>query len=174
VLSQLGLKVQHALRAFTANDRKAIKAASENYPDSEFYEVDKLITEMGIGEAFITALNEKGIPTPLVHTLLTAPSSRMDVLTEQEIDSVLSKSHLMAKYNETIDRESAYEILTKKIEQKAVEQKQVEIKKEEEKQAKIKSKEVSTIDKVSKNPLVKTAVREISRGILGAIKSAFK
>ena len=70
VLSQLGLKVQHALRAFTANDRKAIKSASANYPDSEFYEVDKLITEMGIGEAFVTALNEKGIPTPLVQVLL--------------------------------------------------------------------------------------------------------
>ena len=80
VLSQLGLKVQHALRAFTAKDRKAIKLAAENYPISEYYDVSDLITQLGIGEAFVTALNEKGIPTPLAHTLLRAPQSRMDIL----------------------------------------------------------------------------------------------
>ena len=170
VLSQLGLKVQHALRAFTANDRKAIKAASENYPESEFYEVDKLITEMGIGEAFVTALNEKGIPTPLVHVLLTAPSSRMDVLTDAERDAVIAKSQLIAKYNETIDRESAYELLTKKVEQKAVE----EQKAAEQKQTQTRKKEETAVDKVSKNPLVKTAVREVTRGFLGIIKKAFR
>ena len=174
VLSQLGLKIQHALRAFTANDRKAIKSASENYPDSEFYEVDKLITEMGIGEAFVTALNEKGIPTPLVHVLLTAPSSRMDVLTPQELDEIISKSNLLNKYSETIDRESAYELLTKKVEQKAVEQKQEELKKAEEKKTTSGKPEPTIIDKASKNPLVKTAVREISRGFFGMLKSALK
>lgn len=170
VLSQLGLKIQHALRAFTANDRKAIKTASENYPESEFYEVDKLITEMGIGEAFVTALNEKGIPTPLVHVLLTAPSSRMDVLTDEERDAVIAKSQLIAKYNEAIDRESAYELLTKKVEQKAVE----EQKAIEQKQTQTRKKEETAVDKVSKNPLVKTAVREVTRGFLGIIKKAFR
>ncbi|MBO9573177.1 MAG: DUF853 family protein, partial [Chitinophagaceae bacterium] len=70
VLAQLGLKVQHALRAFTAADRKTIKQASENYPETTFYDVDELMTQLGTGEAFITLLNEKGIPTPLVHTML--------------------------------------------------------------------------------------------------------
>src|SRR5207248_2255292 len=67
VLAQLGLKVQHALRAFTAADRKTIKQTAENYPETEFYKIESLITELGIGEALITMLNEKGIPTPLVH-----------------------------------------------------------------------------------------------------------
>jgi uncharacterized protein len=178
VLSQLGLKIQHALRAFTANDRKAIKSASENYPETSYYEVDKLITEMGIGEAFVTALNEKGIPTPLVHLMLTTPSSRMDILTPEEIDNVISKSGLINKYNEVIDRESAYEMLTKKLEQKAIEQQEAEQKKLEEKlqekQQRTQKREDSTIDKVSKNPLVKTAVREVTRGFLGVIKNVFK
>ncbi|MCR9288823.1 MAG: DUF853 domain-containing protein, partial [Bacteroidetes bacterium] len=75
VLGQLGLKVQHALRAFTAKDRKAIKLAAENYPLTDYYDISTLLTELGIGEALVTALNEKGIPTPLVHTMLRAPQS---------------------------------------------------------------------------------------------------
>ena len=69
-LSQFGLKVQHALRAFTAADRKTIKQAAENFPETEFYKTEDLLTQMGIGEALVTLLNEKGIPTPLVHTML--------------------------------------------------------------------------------------------------------
>ena len=115
VLGQLGLKIQHALRAFTANDRKAIKMTADNYPTSEFYKTDELITSLGIGEALVTALNEKGIPTPLAATMMRAPQSRMDVLTDAEIDEINSKSKLVRKYNEAIDRESAYEMLTKKI-----------------------------------------------------------
>ncbi len=72
VLSQLGLKIQHALRAFTAKDRKSIQKAAENFPESDYYKVDQLLTELGIGEALVTALNEKGIPTPLVHCLSTS------------------------------------------------------------------------------------------------------
>ena len=115
VLSQLGLKIQHALRAFTANDRKAIKMTAENYPLSDYYKTDEVITQLGIGEAFVTALNEKGIPTPLVATMLRAPMSRMDVLTQPEIDSHIASSKLAKKYNEVIDRESAFEILSNKI-----------------------------------------------------------
>ena len=115
VLAQLGLKIQHALRAFTANDRKAIKMTADNYPTSEFYKTDELITSLGIGEALVTALNEKGIPTPLAATMMRAPQSRMDILTEAEITEINSKSKLVRKYNEAINRESAYEILTKKI-----------------------------------------------------------
>jgi DNA helicase HerA-like ATPase len=115
VLAQLGLKIQHALRAFTANDRKAIKMTSENYPISDFYKTDELITSLGIGEALVTALSEKGTPTPLAATMMRAPESRMDVLTTGEIDEINSKSKLVKKYSEVIDRESAYEMLNKKI-----------------------------------------------------------
>lgn len=115
VLAQLGLKIQHALRAFTANDRQAIKQTAENYPISEFYKTDEVITSLGIGEALVTALNEKGIPTPLVACMMRAPESRMDILNEKEIDIINSNSKLVEKYAEEIDRESAYEILSKKI-----------------------------------------------------------
>ncbi len=116
VLAQLGLKVQHALRAFTAADRKSIRKTAENYPESEFYKTEDQITHLGIGEAFITMLNEKGIPTPLVHCLLRAPQSRMDILTEEEIGQILARSPIAPKYNQVIDSESAHEILTKKLE----------------------------------------------------------
>jgi uncharacterized protein len=115
VLAQLGLKVQHALRAFTAIDRKAIKLSAENYPVSEYYKTDETITNLGIGEALVTALNEKGIPTPLAATMLRTPVSRMDILTAAEISSINSSSDLVKKYSETIDRESAYEILSRKV-----------------------------------------------------------
>lgn len=116
VLAQLGLKIQHALRAFTAKDRKAIKLTAENFPDSEFYNTAEVLTSLGIGEALVTALDEKGRPTPLAATMLRAPMSRMDILTESELKALIDKSALKAKYNQVIDRESAYEILSKKIE----------------------------------------------------------
>lgn len=135
VLAQLGLKVQHALRAFTANDRKAIKMTAENYPISQFYKTDETLTNLGIGEALVTALNEKGIPTPLAATMMRAPMSRMDVLTTGEIDDINAQSKLVRKYSEIIDRESAYEMLNKKIESveqeaKVTQQKQAEAKAE--------------------------------------------
>ena len=116
VLSQLGLKIQHALRAFTAKDRKAIKLTAENYPLSDYYKTDEVLTSLGIGEALVSALNEKGIPTPLAATMLRAPMSRMDILEDEELKDLLEASKLIKEYNEEIDRDSAYEILNKKIE----------------------------------------------------------
>ena len=115
VLAQLGLKVQHALRAFTAVDRKSIKLSAENYPVSEYYKTDETITNLGIGEALVTALNEKGIPTPLAATMLRSPQSRMDILSPAEIASINGSSEMVKKYSEVIDRESAYEILSGKV-----------------------------------------------------------
>ena len=117
VLSQLGMKIQHALRGFTAKDRKEISKAVENYPVTEFYKADDLIQNLGIGEAFITALDEKGIPTPLVHTFLISPESRMDVLTDAEVYELTNKSALVAKYENPVNRDSAYEMLTSRMEQ---------------------------------------------------------
>lgn len=115
VLGQLGLKIQHSLRAFTANDRKAIKLTAENYPISEFYNTKEVITALGIGEALVSALDEKGKPTPLAATMLRAPQSRMDVLTGDELQRLINSSSLIHKYNTPIDRESAYELLNEKI-----------------------------------------------------------
>lgn len=169
ILSQLGLKVQHALRAFTAADRKTIKTAAENFPISEHYVVDELLTQMGIGEAFVTLLNEKGIPTPLVHTMLCPPQSRMDILTDNELDEIIAKSKLTKKYNEIIDTESAYEILTKKLEEAAKKTEEETQQKIEEKEEKKAEAETSFFD----NPILKqvgrTAAQVITRSLLGAL-----
>lgn len=117
ILGQLGLKVQHALRAFTAADRKSIKSASENFPETPDFDIATTLTSMGIGEALVTALNEKGIPTPLVHCMLCAPSSRMDVLTDAELSTILASSKLAEVYNREIDRESAFELLQNRMHQ---------------------------------------------------------
>lgn len=166
VLGQLGLKIQHALRAFTAADRKTIKQTAENYPETEYYDVDELITQLGIGEAFVTLLNEKGIPTPLVHCLMAPPVSRMDILTDGEIDSIVSASKLAGKYNQVVDTESAYEILTAKLEE-AAEKTQAEEEKKEEK------KSSGGGGGFFDNPTVKqvgrTAASIITRGLLGAL-----
>ncbi|OQP60932.1 ATPase [Niastella vici] len=171
ILSQLGLKVQHALRAFTAADRKTIKQAAENYPETEYYKTAELLTQLGIGEALVTALNEKGIPTPLVHTMLVPPRSRMDVLSDAEIDNLVNQSKLVKKYANDEDRESACEILAAKLNDAA---QKAEQQKEEEKPARSSQKEEkSTLEKVLESPVTKqigrTAANVITRSLLGAL-----
>lgn len=122
VLSQLGLKIQHALRGFTAKDKKEITKAVENYPITEYYDAAQLIQNLGIGEAFVTALDEKGIPTPLVDTYLLSPESRMDVLTDEEVTALTSQSELVKKYENPVDKVSAYEMLTHRMEEAAQQQ----------------------------------------------------
>lgn len=179
ILSQLGLKIQHALRAFTAQDRKVIKLTAENYPLSEFYKTDELLTSLGIGEAAITALNEKGIPTPLAATLLCAPKSRMDILSPDELNNIISRSKLVNKYNEVINRESAYEILNQKLE-RAAQQTSYETSNElpqerfpQRTKTTSRKTEKSTAEKIASSPLAKqigrTVVREIARGIFGVL-----
>ena len=180
ILAQLGLKIQHALRAFTAADRKAIEEAAENYPLTEFYKTDELLTQLGIGEALVTALNEKGNPTPLVHTLIAPPSSRMDTITDAELNAVIAKSGLKNKYSQVIDEQSAFEILSAKMQQAQQVQAQAVAQKEAEKQAKVaekqaaqQKKEPTMLESVLKNPVAKqvtnTVMREVTRGLLGAL-----
>ena len=165
-MAQLGLKVQHALRAFTAADRKVIKQTAENYPETEFYKTEDLITQLGTGEALITILNEKGIPTPLVHCMLRAPQSRMDILSEIEIDSLVSKSKIAAKYNEVIDSKSAYEMLTEKLEEAA----KREEKEEEKTTKKIPAKkEKGFFDDPTVKSMTRTAGNSIVRTLLGVL-----
>ncbi len=115
VLAQLGLKVQHALRAFTAADRKEIKLTAENFPISPWYDTETALTSLGTGEALVTALNEKGIPTPLATVMVRAPMSRMDILTPEEIADINRSSQLVSRYSRVIDPESAAEMLERKI-----------------------------------------------------------
>jgi len=172
ILGQLGTKVQHALRAFTAKDRKDIVSAAENYPYSEFYKVDELITQLGMGEALVTTLDEKGRPTELVHTLMRPPYSRMDVLTKDEIDQILEHSELIKKYNVDFDRESAYEMLHKKIKAHKEEDKEDDeiIWEENTSRSVGKSRnEPSTFEQIMKSPVTRTIAREVTRGLLGVL-----
>ncbi len=167
VLAQLGLKVQHALRAFTARDRKAIKLTAENYPESEYYDTKEVLTSLGIGEALISALDEKGRPTPLAATLLRAPMSRMDVLTPNELKEVIDKSSLVDRYNEIIDRESAYEILNEKIE------KAEELAEQEKEKPVARSR--STRQSTRQNPVIKVLTSAtFIRGVLGVLKKVMR
>lgn len=170
VLAQLGLKIQHALRAFTAKDRQAIKLTADNYPLSDYYKTEEIITSLGIGEALVTALNEKGIPTPLAATMLRAPMSRMDVLTDTEITEINSKSKLVKKYSEAIDRESAYEILSKKIES-AVEQATIASEAEEKE---TKSSEPSTASVIGKSVVKVVTSASFIRGAFGILMKMFR
>lgn len=115
ILSQLGLKIQHALRAFTAKDQESIKKMAKNFPISEDYDIEKVLTEMGTGQAMITAIGEDGRPTPLVVTQIFSPESRMDAISDAELQSILSVSLLFTKYKTALNPESAAEILNKKI-----------------------------------------------------------
>jgi len=173
VLAQLGLKVQHALRAFTARDRKAIKLTAENYPISEYYDTKEVLTSLGIGEALITALDEKGRPTPLAATMLRAPMSRMDVLTDSELVSVIKNSKLVRKYNDIIDRESAYEILNEKIESA-----EREAEKEAEKEVQSRrtsSRRTTTRRSTRQNPVIKVLTSAtFIRGVLGVLKKVIR
>jgi DNA helicase HerA-like ATPase len=178
VLSQLGLKIQHSLRAFTANDRKAIKMAAQNYPDSEYYDTEKVLTSLGTGEALVSALDEKGRPTPLAATLMRAPMSRMDVLTDSELNTLLSQSKLVKKYQETIDRESAYELLNRKIEQAETEQAKEKAKQEREALEKAASKQKAkpaARRSTAMNPVVKVLTSAtFIRSVFGVLTRAMK
>lgn len=175
ILAQLGLKIQHALRAFTANDRQSIKQSADNYPSSEYYNTSEVLTSLGIGEALVTALNEKGIPTPLVATMMRAPMSRMDILTESEIQEINAKSKLVKKYSELIDRESAYEILNKKlseIETATAEQEQKEA--EQKTNNRRTSQEPSATEVVGKSVLDVLTSATFIRGAFGILSKILK
>ena len=118
VLGQLGARVQHALRAFTPEDAEALRKTVRTYPKSEFYDLEKLLTEVGIGEAAVTILSERGVPTPVVHTRLRAPRSSME--TVPGVDAAAKASPLYAKYGTRLERESAHEQLAARVEQAAV------------------------------------------------------
>ena len=115
VLAQLGNRVQHALRAFTADDDKALKAAARTFPKTSFYDIEETLTTLGIGDAFVTVLSPNGAPTPPFATRLVPPAARMGPLTDAEMAQRLSSSPQVKEYATPIDRESARELLAKRI-----------------------------------------------------------
>ena len=177
ILGQLGFKLQHALRAFTAKDRKAIKLAAQNFPVSDYYTVTELLTEMGIGECLATVLDEDGRPTELVHTLLRAPASRMDVLSAAEIKRLTAGSDIVEKYATRVDRESAKEMLTAKLEAAKSEEHQAEIAEQKDsaraagrrRRKADKSTFEKVLDSTATRQVGRTVARELTRGLLGVL-----
>lgn len=114
VLAQLGSRVQHQLRAFTPDDAKALRATVGTYPKSG-YDLERVLQELGTGEAIVTVMSEKGAPTPVAWTRVRAPQGLMEPTPEAQIDAAVAASPLLPKYGERVDRESAYELLTAKM-----------------------------------------------------------
>ena len=115
VLSQLGNRVQHALRAFTPEDADNLRKTARTFPMTEFYDVEKLLTSLGIGEAAVTVLSPRGVPTPLAATRLIAPDSQMSPIPDDQFAALVAASPLQAKYGATVDRASAYEMIKARI-----------------------------------------------------------
>jgi DNA helicase HerA-like ATPase len=117
VLAQLGNRVQHALRAYTPDDAKALKATVSTFPKSDFYDLAEVLPQLGIGEAVVTILSESGVPTPVVRTKIRAPASKL--APAGDVDAVAKASSLAAKYGTRTDPESAKEMLAARLEQAA-------------------------------------------------------
>ncbi|SKB49715.1 hypothetical protein SAMN05660226_01675 [Parapedobacter luteus] len=120
VLGQLGNRVQHALRAFTPNDAEALRKTVKTYPKSDFYEIDRVLTSLGTGQALITVLNEKGIPTEVVATHLIPPRATMGPIDAHTYAKLVDTSPFYAKYHQPVDRRSAAEILEDKMRAHAI------------------------------------------------------
>lgn len=169
VLSQLGNRVHHVIRAFTPNDVKALKEAIKTFPKSEFYNLEQQFTQLGTGQAFITVLNEKGIPTETVVTHLAPPASVMGPMPETEYKNFLSVSDVYKKYQEVMDPESAFEILEKRMQETQKQNEDKEKKTVEEKQTRTTRKEKSTLEQVMQSSVGKQIGREVVRGVFGML-----
>lgn len=169
VLGQLGSRVQHALRAFTPNDADALKKTVKTYPHSEFYEIDRVLTQLGTGQALITVLNDKGIPTEVVATHLIPPQAKMDPLDAQSFQRLVLDSPFYLKYHQVLHPRSANEIIDEKIAQNTVQQSQ-------KKTPKVNTTRKSTRQtpfEAAQKAVTSTLAREIARGASKAIISIF-
>jgi DNA double-strand break repair helicase HerA and related ATPase len=121
VLGQLGNRIQHALRAFTPRDQRAVRAAAETFRANPKLDVSEAITQLGVGEALVSTLHDKGVPSIVERTLIRPPSSRIGPATAEERRSVMSRSPVAGRYDQAVDRDSAYEVLKRRAEQAAAE-----------------------------------------------------
>jgi hypothetical protein len=168
VLAQLGNRIQHALRAFTPDDAEALRQAVKTYPKSEFYDMEQLLTQLGTGEAAVTILSESGVPTPVVHTRMRPPVSRMGPT--DDVDKAARASTLYAKYGERKDSESARELLAARMD-KPSQPSQAPAPTPEHKQAARASKVGGGIlGDFLKSTAGRQVSREIVRGVFGLLK----
>jgi uncharacterized protein len=189
VLAQLGSRIQHQLRAHTPNDAKALKATVNTYPNSAYDDLGEVITSLGIGEAVVTVMNERGAPTPVAWTRLRAPESLMGTADAASMEASVKASPRYAKYAAVVDRDSAREMLAVKVEEGARRQAEEDAVKEREKAAKTASKTSSSrrtssgssskddggiVSDVVKSgafkDFMRTAAREIARGMFGTAR----
>lgn len=175
VLGQLGLKIQHALRAFTPKDKKTVKVVAETFPENPNIDTEACITELGIGEALVSVLDNKGRPTPVERILIRPPESRIGPMTDAERSQHLANSPYKGRYETVIDRESAYEILKKRAEENKLAEAEAEKQAAEDKTSR--SSRRSSSRQSPTEAFIKSAARAIGsqlgrrivRGILGSI-----
>ena len=164
ILGQLGTRVQHALRAFTPDDDKALRAAARTFPKTEFYDIEETLTTLGIGEALISVLGTNGAPTQPFATRLVPPASRMGLLTEAELRAILSSPQVQ-KYRTAIDRESAHEKLSKS----SAPAKSAAAESAPPPRTREVSDDGVSISDVLNSPLARTVATAFTRGVLGAL-----
>ncbi|MDL1891757.1 DUF853 family protein, partial [Sphingobacteriales bacterium CHB3] len=175
VLGQLGNRVQHALRAFTPRDQKAVKSAAQTFRTNPELDVEKAITELGVGEALVSFLDEKGTPGIVQRAFVCPPYSRIGPIDAGQRQSLIAGSIVAGHYEKTVDRESAYELLTSRFEQEKVQA-------EAQRQAAVKEKPRgrqpdSMFESVAKSTLRamgSSAGRQLMRGILGGLMGGSK
>ena len=179
VLGQLGNRVQHALRAFTPRDQKAVSVAAETFRSNPKVNVATAITELGVGEALVSFLDEKGIPTPVERTFVCPPQSRIGAITDAERSDVMKTSIVLGVYDKTVDRESAYEILKMRAEKNTADEKQAETKEKEDRgfewgdiftgRNKRSDNAIEAATKSAARAIGSELGRKIIRGVLGGI-----
>ena len=172
VLAQLGNRVEHALRAFTPDDAKALKATAGTFPRTPFYDIEKELTSLGIGEALVTVLDAQGRPTPVVATRLLPPDSLMGTLEHNDLEAALRAGTLQGKYARSVDRESAREILQKKMTTPVAAGSPAPA--DDLGGPDWKDSAVSMAKDILKSPLTRQIGREVVRGIFGMLKKNLK
>jgi DNA helicase HerA-like ATPase len=168
ILAQLGNRVQHALRAFTPDDEKALRAAARTFPKTPYYDVEETLTTLGIGEALVTVLGDSGAPTPPFVTRVAPPASRMGPLTPAEIAPLLG-SEQVRKYAAAVDRESAYEILGQRIASPDGDGREEETRAPVPKRAPTAPRSESAWSEALRSPVARTIANQVTRGLMGAL-----
>ena len=169
VLGQLGHRVQHALRAFTPDDEKAMKAAARTFPKTKFYDIEETLTSLGIGEALVTVLAPNGVPTQPFATRLIPPASRMGPLNDDELQQRLASSAQVRKYATAVDRESAREMLSARAASAAPDADDVAEQQAAAPQARGGKAPPSTFEQILKSPVTRTVAGVVTRGLMGAL-----